>query len=983
MSKPCDNLTAFLDRELSGTQEAEFRIHLPRCPDCQRRLLDRMQLAALAAEVDPAVPSAPASRSSFRPRWARRTLMGVAVLAAVATITAFAPLPASFWSPDLATRSIDARLARAPRHLPYDVPRSERNATSLGLAARLLLTIRGDALGMAEAHLARGNLDEARRSLAEAEPGPDTHATEAAVAWNEGRHSRALDLLDQVLQEEPMHAQAWWNRALILDDLGLSMMASSAFTRIAELGEPGWSDEARMRADALRERVRDEAGSWYAGREQVKAMVGADGPVPAEKEIVRHPGTWRWALYDAVRASQSRAQVERLLPVAEVLDQLAAHGDPSVRPDLLASYVRWAAARDFRYRAPLGERYRRLYQKELPAGEIADLVATLRRGNETDLLIGATIQGGKAGTHESELVALASATQDPWLRLVAVEETANALIAAGRYGEAGQRLIREEQTCRGAAMASRCAYLEIRLAEVYSHLHQPEEAQEHAQHAWLLSRQSQEWGLQLAALQHLGQIARLRRELAPMRAYLEEARARASLAEARAQAPRADLCEVKNTVRELLASEYLLRLRPDDAAREMAPDLDCDSQVPVSVFRAMVLVNVARQRRDTAALERFRLEMEALQHSPELTPGQRLLGRQYAAETARLRGDPSALAEMEEVIRSADGLLAQDVDAQKARASAFTSLVREAGRQEAHLLVLQRIASERSIQLSAQCILAVDAQDETVVLAGRDGAGQLFGRYRDDLKERASDVRALVPGEIIDRLRPCPAVEVLARAPINGRPGLLPAEIAWSYRLGPRAGARGTGVRLIVTGVDPPAHLKLARLRDWDTGQANIPGTVLLHGANATPSQVLAQMKDAGEIWINAHGLSGTALSDAAIIALSPEAGGRYALLAKDVRAQRLLHSPVVVLAACHAANSAPYPHVPTSLPAAFIDAGARVVLAPAVEVPDASQAEFFEAVLARIRAGELPAVAARDERTRWAQRGEKAAWTRDVLVFD
>jgi CHAT domain-containing protein len=123
-------------------------------------------------------------------------------------------------------------------------------------------------------------------------------------------------------------------------------------------------------------------------------------------------------------------------------------------------------------------------------------------------------------------------------------------------------------------------------------------------------------------------------------------------------------------------------------------------------------------------------------------------------------------------------------------------------------------------------------------------------------------------------------------------------------------------------------------------------------------------------------------LSDASLLVLSAEPGGRYALTAAEVRAHRLEGAPLVTLAACRAAHTGLQVHEPFSLPAAFIEAGARTVLAATVDIPDAEAGPFFLAVQERIRSGQAAAPALRDVRMEWLRR-EPTSWVRSVLVFE
>ena len=123
------------------------------------------------------------------------------------------------------------------------------------------------------------------------------------------------------------------------------------------------------------------------------------------------------------------------------------------------------------------------------------------------------------------------------------------------------------------------------------------------------------------------------------------------------------------------------------------------------------------------------------------------------------------------------------------------------------------------------------------------------------------------------------------------------------------------------------------------------------------------------------------AVADASFLALSPGADGTWSLTAGAVRKARLRAAPVVVLAACRAAVVAPFQHARWSLPDAFLAAGARAVIAPAVDIPDAEAGPFFDQIRARILGGEAPAVAVAAVRAAAVARGQ--AWAASVVVFE
>jgi CHAT domain-containing protein len=132
---------------------------------------------------------------------------------------------------------------------------------------------------------------------------------------------------------------------------------------------------------------------------------------------------------------------------------------------------------------------------------------------------------------------------------------------------------------------------------------------------------------------------------------------------------------------------------------------------------------------------------------------------------------------------------------------------------------------------------------------------------------------------------------------------------------------------------------------------------------------------------VHAHGLVDLGLSDASVLALSPEANGRFALSARDVAHSSLRARPIVILAACRAAQAAAYRHEPWGLPLAFVQAGAAAVFASPAPIGDADAGPFFAALLARLRDHPSPARALRDERMRVLSK-DAGHWARQLLVF-
>jgi hypothetical protein len=334
-------------------------------------------------------------------------------------------------------------------------------------------------------------------------------------------------------------------------------------------------------------------------------------------------------------------------------------------------------------------------------------------------------------------------------------------------------------------------------------------------------------------------------------------------------------------------------------------------------------------------------------------------------------------------IAETEGLPRTSAEAREARAYSYTSLLMVAGKAGEWPRVLSLFAEEVGSALPSRCLLAVTVDRERTLALALGPEGRLEAHYDESRRQPlGEDGRGIVPEALAASLRACEQVSVLARPPLHGRAGLLPDDVAWRY-LTPRAStpvpAAVPARRLVVKDVEAPPALELPRLGAWEPAGE---GFTVLSGAEATPGRVLEAMTLATEIEVHAHGLINPTLSDASLLVLSPDASGRYALTAGEVRTHRLQGHPLVTLAACRAAHTARQVHEPFSLPVAFLEAGARAVLAATVDIPDAEAGPFFVAVQDRIRSGQSAATALRDVRLEWL-RADPESWVRAVLVFE
>jgi CHAT domain-containing protein len=141
-------------------------------------------------------------------------------------------------------------------------------------------------------------------------------------------------------------------------------------------------------------------------------------------------------------------------------------------------------------------------------------------------------------------------------------------------------------------------------------------------------------------------------------------------------------------------------------------------------------------------------------------------------------------------------------------------------------------------------------------------------------------------------------------------------------------------------------------------------------------------MPGATLIEIHAHGIPGSGGADSSFLALSPGAGGRYALTADQVRARRLVAAPVVLLSACRAALTPAHHHQARNLATAFLDAGARAVIASSEPVRDDHAEAFFGGVRDAIARGVAPAIALRDQRIAAGQESDHG-WSDQVVAIE
>lgn len=863
-------------------------------------------------------------------------------------------------------RTLAARVSYAALDVwrPLDERAGSREAVSL--AAFDGLARRRDWHGVAALALIGGAPARAADALARAPRDLDTDADRALLSLLRDDVDDALERLDGVLAARPRHAQARWNRGLALAALDLPLAAAQAFDGVAALGEPGWSDEARQRAAALRhswdERVARADEAVGAG----KAMLRG-GPPPPDALVRRFPSLTRHYFYHSVRAAPSLERLAALRPLARTLDNLDGDGTLTRWLDRVAREAPAA-------RALLAPRYGRyvLMPSSPPAIDPAEqrqFFDELRRAGADDLRLGSLVVfDGKSPAELDELRRLVAANGDPWWQAVLDGTEARAIADGGDLAAAARRLRSAIERCQTRHLDYRCAFLHKQLALVDVAEHHTSDARRAAVAAVATAR---DVGmiprfLETSTIFLLGDIARYRNDFPLMRAYLAEGMLRVP-----------DNCAAQRKSHLMLGIEDIFKLAFDDAARELAATPACDHSFPL--LAADLVTSLALAGHPTPQAEMLPAELAAAR--PSLSPSERRLADVMQARLLLGRDREAALALLRPAL--APARTEGDADAKKARTFAYQMLAVDAGRRGDFGAAVDALAAEAGAAPAERCAVGVALDDNRTVVAARTADGRALGHYDPARRRPEVDAAQLVPATVRAALVGCAEVSVYALAPLHGQPGLLPPELAWSYRMGRAEAALPSALpprRLVVSDVLPPPSLALPPLLPWRATSAAAP-TVWLAGAAATPARTVTELGDATEIEFNAHGLIDLDLSDTWLLALSPDADGRFALTAAELQRQRLRGHPLVVLAACYAGRAAPYLHEPWSLPMALIDAGARAVFASAAAIPDASAGPFFDGVMTRVHAGQSPSTALRDERLA-RLREDPGSWTRQVLLF-
>jgi hypothetical protein len=1004
----CGDLDPFFDQELDREAARAFREHLATCERCQRVLRGRMleavmvadaqierrprgpltTAAAIACSVAPDVPRARAILPAPRSIWHRRAItFGAAVTVVTAVAVAVVPVtrrtpprvPLALALADQRSTEVRFSAVALDHHRPYEVVRGASSShEQIKLAELAELEHRGDLHTLLGAFALNGDLVSADRTAGELsarQPRPtaptltDRAAIELLRTTTTDETStvaseRALSLTADALRIEPASPQAQWNRALALRRLGLALLAARAFDDVAALHEAGWADEARSSAEQLRRGYQRSVEDWRRRKAAADLMV-LGGPPLTEDAVAAVPSLARDAFYKAVATAATPDRLDALANLARALDSQFA---TTALADLLAR----VRASDLRARAPLAAELKAILDHQKPSDAIDELRAHALKHDARDIALASFLVIDASETTDDDLVLfdqVLAHSRDPWWTLVRLARRAHVIEFVHRDDAAVDATARLAAPICATIRSAWCGRIARLAGGANSEMGRADLATEQLAAA---RRQARDAALpedEIAAIEAIGQAIAIRvtdevDSSTVAGAYLEEAALRHSSCEARLL--RLDFAANAALLHHRFAQAAQARHDADVLEQERCQEVDLRLNGETARVRLVL--------HGDASTDSLRDHLARLRRQGSSNQSVYVNALLAAAALADKR--PEGAPALRQVIdtTSADPSLPY---AEQSRALAFDALVESVAAAGDAKAVLALLTERLGAPGASRCVVGAASWNRLVV-AALDAEGRPALELRD-IPDGAVMIPSteVVPPALRARLARCRRVHVVTPGAYFGAPGLLGDDVAWVYRHGaPRTAApSGPPHELVVSEATPPGDLRLAVLQPFAGGAE---ADTVLSGADATPVNVLAAMAPATLVVIVAHGLTDASEPSAASLVLSPDAQADYLLTASKVRTARLTRSPTVVLAGCDAGRVQVSAR-PWSLATSFLQAGARVVIAPTAPIPDASANEVFRSLVERIRQGADPADALVAER-----RGRPvAAWLSSIVVFE
>jgi cellulose synthase operon protein C len=470
--------------------------------------------------------------------------------------------------------------------------------------------------------------------------------------------------------------------------------------------------------------------------------------------------------------------------------------------------------------------------------------------------------------------------------------------------------------------------------------------------------------LRASAIYHIAEAERLRSAYSVARAYYEEYQEWARLTD--------DCAQQRNAVAPLAAMAFD-RHRFAEVRRLLQQLPPCASPPPRALLDVQADLLTAGIEIDISA---WRSAVEGIVRRPDTTESDRLFFG-YLLNRQALSAEETARPRLQALAERAAGSAA--TTASRVKAAAESTLMVDAGRRGQWKEVMTLAAAAHRVPLPERCALAQAKDNFQLVVAVVSANGALSGVHTADIGDR---YEWRLDAASLDALAACSEVSVLAFPPWPSGEPPLPPSLPWHFVIAETAAELPSPPRdvtdsvVIVASSLPPADQQLASLSPV---RATPPSATVLSGAAATLARVSAEAPRASLLEFHVH-TARVDISDAPALALSESPIG-WALTAEAVSGWTLTKQPVVLLADCSSAVPAAYDHVAWGLPAAFLRAGARAVVASLVDIPDGEGGEFFaqireelrrdpdvQKVVARLRAGKIAT--------------DPASWVRNVVVF-
>ena len=964
----CDQLGRFVDGELAVTEAAAFRRHLIVCARCQQEMHGLMQLSALAEQSQGRAPAArpelapvPIAAADRRARPRRAAWLGVVGGMAIAAALVLA-LKSQRTGPDMPAllASLDARTVSgwpsamgSSQYRPYQTSRGAAVTPGSDALARAALSFEasGDTRALATLSLLRRDFGRAEGYLAALPQTPDVLADRGLVRLEQSRCAEALEFLDEALFQEPGHLPARYNRALCLKQLRLPFAAEQALGPVSTATAGGWSEEARVeheRLDHLRSELKTQD---QAARAALEALVHEQTPLP-ESFIASRPSMARFGFYHAVAGAPDRAALERLRPTARTLDRAFGGGVLERRLDLVLRSVRPE-------RAALSAQYVQwvLALNPLPAERVRPALDEAVRSGQDDLALQLLdqFQNDDVSPLRDRLV---QRFDDPWHRVRLAAAKGRQLRFAGHPSDAERLLRTTLDGCAPESLAASCYYVFQQLADLYQSVGRPADSRRVLASAAARLHATGLVPQERKALMGIGETTVRSGEVGLARATFEDLRLREP-----------QRCLAWAWARELIAEGYVRAGEPARARAAVQERAECT--LDPEPWRAAWRLDLGRLERDPALLREARQLATANAVLAGASPSERQQARLLEAEADLALDAPGAARILEERV---DAVVApEDVGLRSTVARARVALSLAALRRgdgAAALAELSRLYASPPLHACTAGFVSDVAQTGWIAV-GPDGTAHV------GLAQNAG--APTLPAAEIDRLKSCDGTIAVLVAGERAARASLPDSLSWAFRVGAGSGTGSPGKeRLLVRDVFPPPELQLPKLT---TGGATDPGWTVLAGGEATPSRVLARLRDADVVDFEVHGIVDAQVPDGAVLVLSEDSSRNYALSATELQSVQLSRRPVVFLGACRAAAGSRLRAEPWSLPRTFVRSGARAVYASLQDLPDQDVGEFFRRVTARLDAGEAPAMALRNERVEWVKAGKP--WVRDIVLFD